>query len=160
MNIKDMKKEELESILEALMKQGKIMEVDVVAVANPAPSEDMKAVCDMIHGLLCSKIHGDKAEDCDYYIEDNLFEGWSLPTHRIWLQEVGKLMKDYNIASVSDLTHALRAVASLVKSLSDVRMISIDRYRLVATIIYGYLSRELKRLTPQSEDVDPEYPLA
>lgn len=152
MNIKDMNKESLAAILESLMKEGKILEVDIVAAVNPAPSEEMKGICDLIHGLLCTKIHGEKDGECDYYIEDNLFEGWSLPTHRQWLQEVGNLMKDYDISSIADLTGSLRAVANLVKDLSEVRSISINRYRLVATVMHGYLCNEMRKINPEALD--------
>lgn len=155
MNIKDMTKDNLTAILEALMKEGKIMEVDIVAAVNPAPSEEMKGICDLIHGLLCTKAHGDKQHECDYYIEDALFEGWSLPTHRQWLQEVGKIMKAYDMASINDLTSALRAVASLVRELSEVRSVSVNRYRLVATVFHGYLTNELKKITAPASETPP-----
>jgi hypothetical protein len=154
-NIKDMTKENMAAILESLMKDGKIMEVDIIATMNPAPSEEMKGICDLIHGFLCTKAHGDKQGECDYYIEDALFEGWSLPTHRQWLQEIGKLMKTYDIASISDLTNALRAVASLVRELSEVRSVSVNRYRLVATVVHGYLTNELKKITAQASGTPP-----
>lgn len=155
MNFNEMTKEQLAAILESLKADGKILDVDIIQATTPAPSEEMKGLCDLVHGLLCHKPHGDGEIECDYYIEESLFEGWSLPTHRMWLQEVSSLMKEFSLKSVSDLAGALRAVANLVRELSELRAISVNRYNLVATILYGYLGNELKKFNQAVLDTSP-----
>lgn len=155
MKFDQMSKEELAAILKGLTEQGKVLEVDIVQVTTPAPTEEMKGLVDMVHSLLCKKAHGDSQHDCDYYIEESLFEGWSLPTHRQWLQEVATLMKDFDLKGVADLAGALRSVASVVRELSEVRMVSVNRYHLVATVLYGFLKGELLKLNPQPQGAAP-----
>jgi len=155
MNFGDMSKEQLAAILEGLTSTGKVLEVDIIQLTTPEPSEEMKGLCDLVHGLLCRKAHGDGEMECDYYIEEGLFEGWSLQTHRKWLQEVSTLMREFNLKSVQDLAGALRAVANLVRELSELRAISVDRYHLVATILHGYLCNELHKLNPEALDTSP-----
>lgn len=155
MKFNDMSKEQLAAILQGLTEQGKVLEVDIVQMTTPAPSEEMKGLCDLVHGLLCPKTHGDGNIECDYYIEESLFEGWSLPTHRRWLQEVGSLMKEFDLKSVQDLAGALRAVANLVRELTELRAVSVNRYHLVATILVGFLKNELSKLNPPDTGASP-----
>lgn len=155
MKFDQMSKEELAAILQNLTSQGKVLEVDIVELTTPAPSEEMKGLCDLVHSLLCRKRHSDEALDCDYYIEEALFECWSMETHRRWLQEVSSLMKEFDLKSVSDLAGALRAVANLVRELSELRAVSVNRYHLVATILVGFLKGELSKLNPLERDAAP-----
>jgi hypothetical protein len=143
MEVKDMSASTLASTLEGLLKLGKITEADLFTAMAAEPSMDMKNTVDLVHSIMCVESHGKDASGsgrmCEYYVEDNLAEGWALPTHVKWLKSTADLMKEYHLTTLGDLKNAIRVVSNISEDLRKRAAVDFQHFRFIGMLLISML---------------------
>lgn len=81
--------EEAQSIVAYLMRTGVLDEETVELALREEPTEEMKQVCEILHGIVCKGDHDALGERyCSYLNED----AWNEPDHKKWIRKVEDCM--------------------------------------------------------------------
>ncbi|MBT7914458.1 hypothetical protein HN588_11165 [Candidatus Bathyarchaeota archaeon] len=98
-----------QSILDQLMKQGKITEADLVAVGEL--TEDFQNTVRVVHAIF------EQPEPSQgFYKEEQLADGWTREHHRIWIAHTTKIMELLDVTN-EELQKIINIAVQLNKNL-------------------------------------------
>jgi predicted RNA-binding protein YlxR (DUF448 family) len=96
-----------EEILRELIRLGKITEEDILVARKRNPTNEMKRIVDLIHGVFCVAEHA--PHGCGYYVEENEPSAWQLTEHQVWIELTMSLMQELSIGSEREMLDCYRA---------------------------------------------------
>lgn len=111
MDISKLSTDSLRNICEFFLEENLVTEAQLLQIAASRPSNELKYTVDLIHTCFCQKDHD---ADCNYLMEEQRAECWTMPDHREWLDTTTNLMTDLQL-SENALRQACNKALGLLK---------------------------------------------
>lgn len=119
------------SVLETLIKEGRLLPVDLELALRQAVPNELKRMTDMVHQLLCKRDHVEElAVRCRYYEEDQLDSAWVEDAHVYWLDRTIHLLREIDIPSENQLKAAISMARKLNLTIHEGKDTSPAGYKL------------------------------
>jgi hypothetical protein len=106
-----------DDILSELVRLGKITNEDILTARKRNPTNEMKRIVDLIHGVFCVAEHA--PHGCGYYFEENEPKPWELTEHQVWIELTMSLMLELNIRSEMEMLDCYRAARKTKEEISS-----------------------------------------
>jgi len=113
--IEKMSQETLRNIIEDLIARDAINLFELEASLANNPSNEIKRDVDLLHTLMCALDHQSKA--CQYYVEEQAADCWTLPCHRHWMLMTTSHRVKYQIDDMKRLAKACRDTEMVLANL-------------------------------------------
>lgn len=98
MDISKLSPDSLRNICEFFLEENLVTEAQLLQIAASRPSNELKHATDLIHTCFCSEDHD---STCDYLMEEQRTECWTMPKHREWLKTTTDLMAQFQLSENS-----------------------------------------------------------